>query len=156
MSVSVMQWRLGAARRIQALIFLLSHRLDASRHFLANFSVILDHIWHLNFTDCFGGKSFTLDSDNGLHTNPLQIFPFPLSLGTFTLKCVSHPTHPSNKGQPRYFVIYHYIIAYAYTAIARKLSCLEFLSFDVKVIFNCQYCTNACRVQLYLAQPICE
>ena len=32
-----MQWRLGAARRIQALIFLLSHRLDASRHFLTDF-----------------------------------------------------------------------------------------------------------------------
>ena len=38
---------------------LLSHRLDASRHFLAYFLVISDHVWHLNFTDCFGGKRFS-------------------------------------------------------------------------------------------------
>ena len=56
-----MQWRLGAARRIQALIFLLGHRLDASRHFFANLLVILHHV-------CFQGKGFALDPNNGLQT----------------------------------------------------------------------------------------
>ena len=37
-------YMMGAARRIQALIFLLSHRLDASRHFSENFLVIPNHI----------------------------------------------------------------------------------------------------------------
>ena len=43
--------------------------------------MILDHILHLNFTDCFGGKGLVLDSSNGLQILP-QTFPFPLSLGT--------------------------------------------------------------------------
>ena len=70
---AVMWWRLGMARRIQALIFLLSHRLDTSRHFSANFLVILDHIRLLSSTDCFGGKCFALNPNNSL-----QILSKPL------------------------------------------------------------------------------
>ena len=62
--------------------FLLSHRLDASRHVLANLLVISDDIWHLNFTDCFGDKGFALGLNNGLQTLSKSIFPFPLLLGT--------------------------------------------------------------------------
>ena len=40
--------------------------LDASRHVLANFLEILDHILYLNFTDCFGGEGSALDLDNDL------------------------------------------------------------------------------------------
>ena len=42
-------------------------RLDASRHLLANFLVILDHTLHLNFTDCFG-EGLALDLNRGLQT----------------------------------------------------------------------------------------
>ena len=38
--------------------FLVSHKLDAFRHLFANFLVISGHIWHLNFTHCFGEKRF--------------------------------------------------------------------------------------------------
>ena len=64
-------------RSICALIFLLSHRLDASRQFFANFLVISNYIRHLNFTGCFRGKGLALDLNNDLQT-----FPFLLSLGT--------------------------------------------------------------------------
>ena len=37
----------------------------STKHFLANFLAILDHIWHLNFTDSFGG-GLALDFNNGL------------------------------------------------------------------------------------------
>ena len=47
--------------------------LDASRHFLVNFLVIFDYIWHLDFTDCFGDKGFAL-----YFNNSLQTFSFPL------------------------------------------------------------------------------
>ena len=41
-------------------------RLDTSRHFLANFLEISDHILHLKFTDWLKGKGFSLDPKNGL------------------------------------------------------------------------------------------
>ena len=43
------------------LFFLLSYRLDASRHFLANFLVTLDYIYILTSTDCLGAEGFALD-----------------------------------------------------------------------------------------------
>ena len=52
-------------------------RLDASRQFLANFLVILNHIEHLNFTDCFGGVGFALDLNNDLQTLSKLFFFFP-------------------------------------------------------------------------------
>ena len=67
---------------VVALIFLLSHRLDTSKHFLANFLVISNHMWHLNFTDYFGNKGFTWDSNNGLQTLLNKSFPFSDSLVT--------------------------------------------------------------------------
>ena len=73
-SQPVMQWRLGAAKGIQALIFVLSHRLDSSRHFSANFFVISNRIRLLNSTDCFRGECFALDSNNSV-----QIFSKPLA-----------------------------------------------------------------------------
>ena len=52
--------------------------LDASRHFLANFLVILNHILHLNFTDCFGEEGLALDSNNSNNPiNGLQTLPKP-------------------------------------------------------------------------------
>ena len=71
----MMQWMLGAARCIQALIFLFRHRLDASRHFLASFSVISDHVLQLNFADFLGGKGFALAPKKGLQT-PSKPFLF--------------------------------------------------------------------------------
>ena len=78
------QWCSGSQARLDAsghLIFLLSHRLDASRHFLAIFIVIFDHIGHLNFTDGFEGEGFALEPNSRL-TNSFQTFPFPLPFGT--------------------------------------------------------------------------
>ena len=51
--------------------------LDASRHFLANILVNLDHIFRLNFTDCFGRESLALYSNNSLQIlfKPF-VFPF--------------------------------------------------------------------------------
>ena len=46
--------------------FLLNHRLDASRHFLADLLAIWDYILHLNFTDCFAVKGLALDFNIGL------------------------------------------------------------------------------------------
>ena len=89
---SAMQWWLGVARRIQALIFLLSHWLDASRHFLANFLVILNCIWHLNFTDFFRSESFALDSNN----KPSPNLFFSSLIKYLTLRRVS-PMHPASK-----------------------------------------------------------
>ena len=87
-STTVMQWRLGVTRRIQALLFLLSRRLDTSRHSLVNFLVISGHIWHLNFTDCFGG-GFALDFKNDLHCKlSPNSFSFPIIY--FTLGHISH------------------------------------------------------------------
>ena len=108
-----MWWRLGVARRIQALIFLLIHKLDASRHFLANFLVILDHIIHLKFTDCFAGKGLALDSNNDLQilSKPLlflsQQVPYTRTdianaIYSQCLQCIS----------TRHLSFYHYITAF--------------------------------------------
>ena len=63
---TAMQWRLGVARIIQVPISLLSHRLNASKHFSANLLVIQNYIRLLNPTDCFGGEFFALDPNNNL------------------------------------------------------------------------------------------
>ena len=70
------------ARRIQALIFLLSHRLDASRHFSANFLIISDYIRLLNSTDCFGDECFALNPNNSLQiiSKPLVFLSYWVSL----------------------------------------------------------------------------
>ena len=108
---TVMQWRLGAARHTQAL-FLLSHMLDASLHFLADFLVISAHILHLNFTDFFEDKGYALDPNNSLQTLSIP-FPFPLPLGTLHQDahrtCKRFVTNASSKEEPRHFLIYHYI-----------------------------------------------
>ena len=119
---TVMQWRLGAARCIQALIFLFSHRLDASRHFLANFLVIFDHIRHLSFTECFGGKGVALDYNNDLQT--LSNFSFFSFIRYLTLGHVSQTLYHqcSQRIKPRYFLIYHYITASIHSI--RKLICI--------------------------------
>ena len=49
-----------------------------ARYLLANFLVISDYIWHLNFTDCFGGEGLALDANNGLQT----LFKYSFSLVT--------------------------------------------------------------------------
>ena len=41
----------------------------------------MNHIWHLNFTDCFGGEGLALDLNNGLQIIS-KSFVFPPSLGT--------------------------------------------------------------------------
>ena len=89
--VALMQWRLGAARRIWALNFLLSRRLNASRHFLANFLVVVDYFLHLNFTDCFGGKGLALDSNNDL-----QILFKPLLLLSHQVSYIRMCIAPAN------------------------------------------------------------
>ena len=64
-----LQWCSGGQARLDVsrhLFCLLGRRLDTSWHFLANFLVISNRLWHLNFTDCFGGKVFDLDLNNGL------------------------------------------------------------------------------------------
>ena len=60
------------------LIFL-CHRLDASRHLLANLLAISNYIRLSNFTDCFGGEGLALDPNNGLQAIPKPFLP---SLGT--------------------------------------------------------------------------
>ena len=103
-----MQWRLDVSRHDQTHLgtyFLLSLKLDASRHFLANILLILDHILHLNFTDCFGGKGFALDANNGSQTlsKPFLVLCYQV-LYTWT-----RITNASRKEEPRHFLIYHYI-----------------------------------------------
>ena len=62
------------------LFFLLCHRLDASRHFLANFLVISNHIRHLSFTDCFEGEGLASDPNNCLQTLSKPFLAFPRKL----------------------------------------------------------------------------
>ena len=95
----VMQWRLGAARRIQALPFLLSHKLDASRHFLANFFAVSNHFWHLNFTDCLGGEGFALDSNYTLQalSKPFLFLSQYVPQTRITLAQAVSPTPPAKK-----------------------------------------------------------
>ena len=99
-----------------AFIFLLSHRLDASWHFLANFLVILDHILLLNFTDGFGGEGLAWDSNNGLQilSKPLLFFSHWI-LGHVSHLQTLYITNAFSEGEPRHFLIYHYI-----TALRRK------------------------------------
>ena len=107
-----MQQRLGAAKHIQALIFLLSSKLDASWYFLANFLVILNRILHLNFTDGFGEKSLTLDSDNGLQilSKPLLfLFYQVFLLGSSSHLQTLYITNSSSEEEPRQFLICHHI-----------------------------------------------
>ena len=77
--------------------------------FLEKFVVIFDHIWHLNFTDCFEGEGFVLDLNNGLQTLS-KLFLFSLSLGTLPYT-PTRITNASSKEEPRHFIIYHYITA---------------------------------------------
>ena len=58
-------------------------------------------MWHLNFTDCFGGNGFALDPNDSLQT--LSRSSHLLSLGTLNWdsyrtwkRCIS-PTHPAKK-----------------------------------------------------------
>ena len=100
------QARLGSARLCQehlgTFIFLLRKRLDASRHFLANFLVISDHIWHKNFTDCFGGRGFALDLKNGLETLSKPL----LYLSHQAPYTRTRNTKASSKEEPRHLWVY--------------------------------------------------
>ena len=134
----VIQWRLGLARRIQAQLdaissyFILSYRLDASKHFLENFLVISDRFWHKNFTDCFGGESFALDSNDGLQifTKPFLFFSHqvPNTRTCITLANAVYHQCLQQKGTYRHFLIYHYITAFFYSHLCQSFSCLRVLS----------------------------
>ena len=105
------------ARHIQALIFLLSHRLGTSRHFSANSLVISDHIRLLNPTDCFGSECFALDANNRLYYRSFPNFQFLSLIKYFLLGCISHLqrlyiTNVFSEEEPRFFLIYRYITAY--------------------------------------------
>ena len=71
--------------------------LAASRHFLATFLVILDQIWHLNFTDCFGGKGFALDSNNDLQTLSKHFLPHWVLYTWTRIANFVPPMLPANK-----------------------------------------------------------
>ena len=58
----------------------------STKHFLANFLVILDHILYLNFTDCIGEEGLALDYNNGLQTLSRPL----LFIRHLKLECVSH------------------------------------------------------------------
>ena len=73
----------------------------------------LEHILHLNFTDCFEGKSLALNFINDLKILSKNLYFFSLIRG-FTLARVSHLqtlyiTNASSEEEPRQFLIYHYI-----------------------------------------------
>ena len=103
------------ARRIQALFFLVSHRLDATRHFVAIFLVTLDHIQHLSFTECCEGKGYVFDSSNGLKTLSKTFFVFPRQVSyTRTRIALANVVYQQcvtgEEEEPsRHFLIYHYI-----------------------------------------------
>ena len=69
----------------------------------------MDHILHLNFTDCFGGEGLALYSDNGL-----KILSKPpiwyLTLGR-VLHLQTYITNAFSEEKPRHLLIYHYISA---------------------------------------------
>ena len=69
--------------------------------------MILDYIWHLTPTDCFGGKGFALDLNNGLQTLS-KSFLFWTLIEYLTLGRLSHlqmlyTTNVSNEEEPRHF-----------------------------------------------------
>ena len=103
---SVMEWRLDSARLIQALIFLLRQRLDASRHFLANFLVILDDILHLNFTDCFWRQRFCFKFQKTAY-KPSPNFSFSSFISYLTLGRIS-PMHLAKKAQALFDLQLHH------------------------------------------------
>ena len=132
------QWCSGGYERLDAsrhLFFLSCHRLDVSRHFLANFLVISDYIRLLNSTDCFGGKDFALDPNNSLQTLS-KLFPFALSLGTLHssvyrtyMGCIS-PMSPVKKS----------LGTSKYTTASLPVNCLPYskseLSFLLSMLHN--------------------
>ena len=132
---TVMQWRLGVARRIQALIFLLSHRLEPSRHFLANFLVISDHIWHLNITDCFRGKGLAFDLNNSLQT----LFKPSLFLSHQVPYTQTRLTNTSNQQKkPMYFLIHYYI-----TGRTHSFTLINIHSFNTQsIVYKASYHKN--------------
>ena len=77
--------------------FVISHRLDTSRHFLANLFVILDQISHLNYTDCFGDKDFALDSNDNLQTLSKLFLPHQLLYTWTRITNFVLPMVPANK-----------------------------------------------------------
>ena len=102
-------------RPIQALVFLVSHRLDTSRHLVAIFLVTLDHIQHLSFTECFGGKCFVFDFNNGSQTLSKTFLVFPRQVSyTRTRIALANVVYQQcvtgKEEEPRrHFLIYHYI-----------------------------------------------
>ena len=92
--------------------FLISYRLDASRHFLAHLFAILNHFWHLNFTDCLGSECFALEFNNSLQalSKPFLFLSqyVPHTLMHITLAKVVSPTPPAKKSLGT-FSIYAYI-----------------------------------------------
>ena len=136
---------------------MLSHRLDASRHFLANFLVISGRILNLNFTNYFGGKGFALDPNKGLQTLT-KSFPFPFSLGTLHLNmycsCKRCITNAFSEEESRHFLIYHYITgclihSYFLTNTADGLMGL----LDSSFMFFCYY--ELCFYLVCKAEWIC-
>ena len=77
--------------------------------------MILNRIWHLNFTDCFSGKGFALNFNNDLQTLS-KPFLFSLLLDTLHLEayytCKYYIINASSEKELRYFLNYHYIAGY--------------------------------------------
>ena len=72
--------------------------------------MILGYVWHLNFSDCLGGKGFALDLNNGTQTIS-KPFPFIryLALGRMSHLQTLYITNVSSEEEPRHFLIHHYI-----------------------------------------------
>ena len=84
--------------------FLLCHRLDASRHFLANLLAISNHVWHLNVADCF----LRLTNLSFTSLNKYLILRRVLHLQTLYIINVS------SEEEPRHFLLYHFITGYEF------------------------------------------
>ena len=110
--------------------FFTNHRLDASRHFLENFFAILNHFWHLNFTDCLRGEGFALDFNNSLQTlsKPFLFLShyIPQTLPRITLAKVVSPMAQHRRAQAPFNLPPHHCIT------------LWFLIYDLYVFRYCE------------------